>query len=162
MTIGKYCQLAPSVGIYGADHPTRFITTYVNANLLDGRMRNLRRAAPVSVGHDVWIGRGAVLLRGVNIDTGAILAAGAVVTKSVGSYCVVSGNPATVLMKRFSEPVIELLEELRWWDLSEGQMSRIESLFSVDLVQDERSAIEPLRSALDKVRQPEGALGGPV
>ena len=72
LTIGKYCQLAPSVGIYCADHPTRFMTTYVNANLLDGRMRNLGRVAPVSVGHDVWIGHGAVLLRGVSIGTGAI------------------------------------------------------------------------------------------
>ena len=151
MTIGKFCQLAPSVGIYGADHPTRFMTTYVNANLLDGRTRNLARAEPVSIGHDVWVGHGAVLLRGVSIGTGSIVAAGAVVTKSAGNYCVLAGNPATVRKKRFSEPVIDLLEELQWWDLEEDKMRAIEGLFSVDLVGDEASTLQALHSAIKSV-----------
>jgi acetyltransferase-like isoleucine patch superfamily enzyme len=153
LTIGKYCQLAPNVAIYGADHPTRFMTTYVNANLLGSRLRPLARVEPVTLGHDVWIGHGAVLLRGVSIGTGSIVGAGAVVTKSADNYCVLSGNPAAVRKRRFSEPVIGLLEELRWWDLGEDQMRAIEGMFFVDLVDDELSALEALRFAVKRVHR---------
>lgn len=132
-TIGKYCQLAPSVAIYPADHPTRFMTTYVNANLLDGKMRRLARVDPVSIGHDVLIGHGVVILRGVSIGTGAVIAAGAVVTKNVPEYHIVAGVPARVVKARFPESVIRELLELAWWDKSPEEIRKLEHLFERDL-----------------------------
>lgn len=57
----------------------------------------------VDIGDDVWIGAGAIILAPVSIGSGAVVAAGAVVTKDVGSYTVVAGNPARVVRKRFKD-----------------------------------------------------------
>jgi virginiamycin A acetyltransferase len=68
------------------------------------------------VGHDVWIGYGAIILPGVTIGHGAVVAAASVVTSDVPPYAVVGGNPARVLKRRFSDEDVELLLEAAWWD----------------------------------------------
>jgi len=65
---------------------------------------------------DVWIGHGAIVLPGRNID--AVIAAGAIVTKDVPAYTVVGGNPARPIKRRFSEEIAERLVRLEWWDRS--------------------------------------------
>ncbi len=73
-------------------------------------------------GHDVWVGHGAVILPGVSIGTGAIVAAGAVVTKDVGAYEIVGGVPAKVIRRRFPEPTAEALMALAWWDWDHARL----------------------------------------
>ena len=68
------------------------------------------------VGNDVWIGKNSTILPGVQIGDGAIIAAHSVVTKDVGPYQVVGGNPARFLKKRFDDALIALLLQVRWWD----------------------------------------------
>ena len=68
------------------------------------------------MGNDVWIGRNSTILPGVQIGDGAIIAAHSVVTKDVGPYQVVGGNPARFLKKRFDDALIALLLQVRWWD----------------------------------------------
>ncbi len=70
----------------------------------------------LTVGSDVWMGYGASISGGVNVGSGSIIGGGAVVTRDVAPYSVVSGNPATVVRKRFSDEVIEALLRIRWWD----------------------------------------------
>ncbi len=82
--IGHRTMLGPAVQIYCADH----------AHGLDERRRGLERALPVSIGEDVWIGGGAVLLPGVTVGDGAIVGAGAIVTRDVAPGTRVVGNPA--------------------------------------------------------------------
>lgn len=82
--IGRRTMLGPAVHIYCADH----------AHGLDERRRGLERALPVSIGEDVWIGGGAILLPGVTIGDGAVVGAGAVVTRNVAPGMRVVGNPA--------------------------------------------------------------------
>lgn len=82
--IGRRTMLGPAVHIYCADH----------AHGLDERRRGLERALPVSIGEDVWIGGGAILLPGVTVGDGAIVGAGAVVTRNVAAGSRVVGNPA--------------------------------------------------------------------
>jgi maltose O-acetyltransferase len=82
--IGRRTMLGPAVHIYCADH----------AHGLDERRRGLERALPVSIGEDVWIGGGAILLPGVTVGDGAIVGAGAVVTRNVAPGTRVVGNPA--------------------------------------------------------------------
>ena len=72
----------------------------------------------IVIGNDVWIGYEAVIMAGVHIGNGAIIAARAVVTKDVPPYTIVGGVPARLIKKRFDEEVIRELETLKWWDWS--------------------------------------------
>jgi hypothetical protein len=75
-----------------------------------------RRAAAVTIGHDVWIGHGAIVLPGRRIGHGAVIAAGAVVVRDVAPYEIVGGLPARLLKRRFSPAIAARLEALAWWD----------------------------------------------
>jgi maltose O-acetyltransferase len=87
VTIGDGCLFGPGVHVYAATHPTD------PAVRLTGR----ELAKPVSIGHNVWVGGGAIICPGVTIGDGAVIGAGAVVTKDVGAGAVVVGNPARSL-----------------------------------------------------------------
>jgi tetrahydrodipicolinate N-succinyltransferase len=71
---------------------------------------------PVIIGNDVWIGANAVILDKVKIGDGAVIAAGAIVSKDVKPYTIVGGIPAKPIKKRFSEEEIEKLLEFKWWE----------------------------------------------
>ena len=81
-----------------------------------------RKSNPVSIGHDVWIGHGAIILPGVNIGHGAVVAAGAVVTKNVPDYTIVTNIPAKPLKLRFSEDISKQLIKIAWWDWSHEKL----------------------------------------
>ena len=70
------------------------------------------------IGHDVWIGHGAIILPGRNVGTGAVIAAGAIVTRDVPAYTIVAGNPAKIIRRRFDERTEERLKALGWWNWS--------------------------------------------
>lgn len=92
------------------------------------------------VGHDVWIGHDAVIMPGVQIGAGAIVAAASVVTRNVPAYSVVGGNPATVIRMRYSTEIIDELLDIAWWDWS---LDKIEA----NLVSLENGDLEALRLA---------------
>ena len=85
--------------------------------------------SPIVIGNGVWIGMRCLILDGVTIGDGAIVAAGAVVTKDVPPFAVVGGVPAKVLKYRFSPEMIERLMEIRWWDLPDEEITRIKEIF---------------------------------
>lgn len=68
------------------------------------------------IGNDVWIGRECVIMPGVKIGDGAMIATRSVVTKDIPAYTAAGGNPAKIIKKRFDDELIELLLELKWWD----------------------------------------------
>ena len=78
----------------------------------------------IVIGNDVWIGYEAVIMAGVHIGNGAIIAARAVVTKDVPPYTIVGCVPARPIRKRFDEEVIQELETLKWWDWSAEKIRR--------------------------------------
>ncbi len=75
-----------------------------------------RRSRPVQVGHDSWIGHGAVIMKGVTVGNGAIVGAHSVVTKDVPPYAVVAGAPARFIKWRHPQAVADRLQALAWWD----------------------------------------------
>lgn len=70
----------------------------------------------MTIGNDVWIGANALIVDNITIGDGAIVAAGAIVTKNVEPYMIVGGMPATPIKKRFSDEQIEKLLRIKWWD----------------------------------------------
>lgn len=125
LIIGKFCALASGVQfIMGpANHRVSSVSTYpfhvfggIWAENTPPHMSQLPFKGDTVVGNDVWIGRNSVILPGVHIGDGAIIAAQSVVAKDVEPYTLAGGNPARPIRKRFDQELIDLLLELRWWD----------------------------------------------
>ena len=123
--IGKFCSIASHSAINPGNHPMERVTQhhmtyrrreYGLAETDDDAFFDWRRADKVTLGHDVWVGHGGIILPGVTIGTGAVVAAGAVVTKDVEPYTIVAGVPARPVRRRFPEDVATKLLAMAWWD----------------------------------------------
>ncbi len=112
-----------------------------------------RRSRPVQVGHDTWIGHGAIVMKGVTIGNGAIIGAQSVVTKDVPPYAVMAGAPARFIKWRHPRDIADRLQVLAWWDWShEDLRAALPNFRSLSaeafLERYERAAvIQPLHSA---------------
>ncbi|NOR55629.1 MAG: hypothetical protein GQ531_05420 [Sulfurovum sp.] len=95
---------------------------YFQANIFKEAKNAYEKAGDTLIGDDVWIGSEAMILAGVTIGSGAIIAARSVVVKDVPPYAVVGGNPAEVIKYRFEEAEIQDLLKLKWWDWSEEKV----------------------------------------
>ena len=124
LTIGNYCSIATDVMfILDADHYTKHISSFpFKVKMLGEQFEGVSKG-DIIVDDDVWIGYGATIMSGVHISQGAVIAAGAVVTKDVPPYAIVGGVPAKVIKYRF-EPV--MIEELLKVDYSKLTKEDIE------------------------------------
>lgn len=127
--IGKFCSIADDVIIGVGSHPLNALSTHpfqyarhkvkMIGNILVDK-ENLLKVPPTNkktiIGNDVWIGTRAIILKDVSIGDGAVIGANAVVTKDVPPYAIVAGVPARVIKYRFSQEIIDKLEELKWWN----------------------------------------------
>ncbi|MBC1937548.1 antibiotic acetyltransferase [Listeria grandensis] len=111
--IGKYCSIAAHCQIGLDEHPSHFFST--SPFTYDQQAWDTFQNPPI-IDHDVWIGVNVIVMQGVHIGTGAILAAGAVVTKDVPPYMIVGGVPAKIIKPRFETEVIDKLLREAWWD----------------------------------------------
>ena len=134
LIIGKFCQIASGTKfIMGpANHRLCSVTTYP-FNVFGGaftentpdHVSQLPHKGDTVVGNDVWFGRESVIMPGVKIGDGAIIAAYSVVAKDVEPYTLVSGNPARFIKKRFNDELTGLLLKLKWWDFQGEKLANI-------------------------------------
>ena len=133
LVIGKFCSIAcGAVFIFtSANHTLKSLSTYPfplffeewgldKAYVTDA----WDNKGDIIIGNDVWIGYEAVIMSGVTIGDGAIIAARAVVTKDVPPYTIVGGVPAKLIRKRFSDETIARLSEIKWWDWSYDRIKK--------------------------------------
>ncbi|PHI20430.1 chloramphenicol acetyltransferase [Lewinellaceae bacterium SD302] len=130
LIIGKFCMIASGVRFImnGGNHLTDSFSAYPFAIFQNGWEQSMEgRSYPFKgntvIGNDVWIGHNASIMPGITIGDGAIIATNATVTRDVAPYSVVGGNPAKVISTRFTEEIIELLLQLKWWDLPIQQIT---------------------------------------
>lgn len=125
LIIGKFCSIACGVKFLFncANHTLKSLSTYTFPLFYeewDLEKSNVTAAwdnkGDIVIGNDVWIGYEAVIMAGVHIGDGAVIAARAVVAKDVPPYTIVGGTPAKEIRKRFEADVIERLSMLKWWD----------------------------------------------
>lgn len=141
LVVGNYCSIAITATFICQEHPLDLPSTYPFRTQLWSRPpepRGLNADAvtrgPIVLGHDVWIGHAAIVLSGVTIGTGAVIAAGTIVTKDVPPYGVVAGNPARLLKYRFSQELVQELLASKWWELDEDELEGLERhLYETDV-----------------------------
>ena len=133
LIIGKYCSIACGAKFMftSGNHKKSSLSTYpfplffeewdLERNHVTDAWDN---EGDIIVGNDVWIGYEAVIMQGVHIGDGAIIAARAVVTKDVPAYTIVGGVPAKEIKKRFSSEIIKRLMEIQWWNWDENRIRK--------------------------------------
>ena len=135
ITIGNFCSIARGTNIQEHNHNTECTTTY----FIKYRVFNEKYGADVvtkgaiEIGNDVWVASGCTILSGVKIGNGCVIAANSVVNSDVPPYSIVGGTPARVLKKRFSDVIIEKLEEIQWWNWDIEKIKANKELFYGDL-----------------------------
>ena len=127
--LGRFCSLARNVDIGGFDHDYRKVTTmpafrFQQTNNGGGKLRMREQHDLCSIGNDVWIAAGAIILHKVKIGDGAVIGAGAVVTHDVPPYAIAAGVPAKIIGYRCDESIIQDLMLLRWWDWPEEKIQK--------------------------------------
>jgi len=128
LKIGSYCSIGSGAVFMMAGnqgHCKDWVSTFpffFQANIFKSAKNGFEKTGDTVIGNDVWIGSEAMIMSGITIGDGAIIAARAVVTKDVSPYSIVGGNPAVVIKSRFTDKEIEQLLFMKWWNWEEEKV----------------------------------------
>ena len=148
LRIGRFCQIASGVKFVmnGGNHRTDLFTTFPFPVFGQGWASAFDPATFPSKGdlvveNDVWLGHDALLMPGIRVGSGAIVATRAVVTKDVPPYAIVAGNPARVVRMRYDEATVVRLLAVAWWHWDAAKIARnLTAICGADLAALERAA----------------------
>lgn len=122
--IGRYCSIGPNVKYLAGNHPLHYVSTspyFYDKKISKKNVEDITRGE-LYIGNDCWIGYGAMITNKCKkIGNGAVVAAGAIVTKDVPPYSIVAGVPAKIIKYRFDEKVQMILEKSKWWEYTPEQ-----------------------------------------
>jgi virginiamycin A acetyltransferase len=142
LIIGKFCAIAQDVKFImnGANHKMSGVSTYPFSIFRQGwervipQISDLPYKGDTVIGNDVWIGYDSLIMPGVKIGDGAIIAARSVVVADVDPYTIVGGNPARPIKSRFPSETVQTLLEIKWWDWDIQKITRnLEIITSGDI-----------------------------
>jgi len=132
-SVGRYCSMGARISVGAFQHPLDWLSIsgmqFRSDSFADALTETIDYTyndnVVTKIQNDVWIGDNAVIKSGVVLSTGCVVGAGSVVTKDVGPYEIVVGNPAKLLRRRFNGEIIESLLQSEWWEFSPRQLSGI-------------------------------------
>lgn len=129
--IGNFCSIARNVSFQTFNHNQKKITSYfIGQNLFNEKWQNEKVSkGSIEIGNDVWIATQCVILGGVKIDDGVVVAANSVVTTDLPAFSIVAGTPAKVIGYRFDTDTINKIKELKWWNWSTSKIIENKHLF---------------------------------
>ena len=131
--VGNYTAIARGVYFLSPEENHLYVVNKKVVFTNNALQEKAQHGKETEIGNDVWICYGALILAGVKIGDGAIIAAGAVVTKDVPSYAVVAGNPAVIKSFRFSEEKIVKLKKIKWWNWDDTKINNArEDMLNID------------------------------
>ena len=135
INIGNFCSIASHCCIFGQEHNYRNITTYyIRQRIFKEKIGiDAISKGDINICNDVWIGAQCIILSGVNIGNGCVIAANSTVTTDIPPYSIAVGVPARVIKKRFSDEIIEKLLMIKWWDWDINKIYKNHDLFHGDL-----------------------------
>ncbi len=140
VTIGNYCSIAEGcICDGGFGHNTKFITTYpfsVFKPECSHLVGHPTCKGNITIGNDVWIGEGCMIMSGVKIGDGAVVGARSIVTKDIPAYAIAAGSPAKVVKMRFTDAQIGKLLLIRWWDWDETKIIQNSHLLMSENIED--------------------------
>lgn len=137
LKIGHFCSIADNVKfILNSDHPTNYVSTYPFKKMILNKGPEAISKGDIIIEDDVWIGSSSIIMSGVKIGQGAIVAAGAVVTKDVPPYAIVGGVPAKIIKYRFDEKLIKKLLKLDYNKLTFDIIKQNQDLFYQEMTED--------------------------
>ncbi|TAN50217.1 MAG: chloramphenicol acetyltransferase [Rhodospirillales bacterium] len=140
--IGKFVSIAAHVRINPGNHPMarasqhhfQYRSSQFGLGEDDESFFDWRRSFPVTIGHDVWIGHGAIVMPGVSVGIGSVIGSGAVVTKDVPDYTIVTGVPGKPLRERFPTGIQKALMRIAWWNWPHDTIKeRLEDFRKLDI-----------------------------
>lgn len=141
ITIGNYCSIAHGVKfIINNDHPLSHLSTFPFKTMLLGMPGKQSCKGDIVVEDDVWLATDAIILSNVTIGRGAVVCAGAVVTKDVPPYAIVAGVPAKLVRYRFDKDIREILSEINFEALTKSYVKNNLALLYQDI--DKEKAIQ--------------------
>jgi chloramphenicol O-acetyltransferase type B len=149
---GAFCSIGPAtIGGLGR-HPTELLSSHpafysnrAQAGFHFADKQYFEEAPSTTIGSDVWIGAQAVILDGISVGDGAIIAAGAVVHKNIPPYAIAGGVPASIIRFRFDDDVIQYLLDWKWWELPVQILSELAPSF-----RNEDWSVEKITSLIER------------
>lgn len=142
--VGKYCSIGDDVIVLSSRHPVhKFVSThpmfystnmqnghtYVKQQLYEERYCPYESGVAVRIGNDCFIGSHTIIMAGVTVGNGAVIGAGAVVTKDVEPYSIVAGVPAIKIGERFPADKVQIVEKSKWWEQSKEWLEENVDMF---------------------------------
>jgi len=131
--MGAYCAVGVGLHVITSNHDMSRAGVQITMYRRFGFAEFREIPSVTTIGNAVWIGDRVTVTAGCRVGDGAVLAAGAVVTRDVEPFTVVGGVPARMIRRRFSEEVAAILGELRWWEWPQERIARNRAFFELDL-----------------------------